>query len=64
MSDSDTTAIDTSRLQGSSLDFFEHCTDEMERRRDSGDEFDESAFREAMELVLRRLQHLEEEGFL
>ena len=61
MSDSHTTAIDTSRLQGSS---FEHCTDEMERRRDSGDEFDESAFREAMELVLRRLQHLEEEGFL
>jgi len=64
MSDSDNTSIDTSRLGGSSRDFFDYCTDELERRRDSGEEFDESAFQEAMELVVRRLQHLEEEGIL
>ena len=64
MSDPDSTSIDTSQLQGSALDFFEYSTDELERRRDSGDEFDESAFHEAVELVMRRLKHLEEEGIL
>lgn len=64
MSDPDSTPIDASQLQGSALDFFEYSTDEMERRRDSGDEFDESAFQEAVELVLRRLRHMEEEGIL
>ena len=64
MSDSDSTSIDRSQLQGPSKDFFEYCTDESARRRDSGDEFEESVFQEALDLVLRRLQHLEEEGVL
>jgi hypothetical protein len=64
MSDSDNPSIDMSRLRGSSRDFFDYCTDELQRRRDSGEAFDEAIFREAMELVLRRLQHLEEEGIL
>ena len=64
MSYSDSPSIETSQLHGSALAFFEYSTDELQRRRDSGDEFDEPCFHEAVELVLRRLQHLEEEGIL
>ena len=64
MLDPDSTSIDAAQLQGSALDFYEYSADELARRRDSGEEFDESAFHEAVELVLRRMQHLEEEGAL
>lgn len=64
MPDPDSNSIDLSQLQGSALDFFQYSQDELQRRRDSGDELDESVFHEAVELVLRRLQHLEEEGLL
>ena len=64
MSDPDSTSIDTSQLKGSALDFFEYSIDELERRRDSGEGLDEASFHEAVELVLRRLQELEEEGVL
>ena len=60
MSDSDSTSIDKSQLQGPSKDFFEYCTDESARRRDSGDEFEESVFQEALDLVRK----LENQGIL
>lgn len=55
-------------LQGSSLtgpigDFSSYCEAEFERRRNSGEAFDEAAYREAMEMTLRRLQVLEDEGY-
>ncbi len=49
--------------QGSSRDFAAYCEAEFERRRNSETEFDEAAYREAMEMTLRRLQLLEEEGY-
>jgi len=55
-------------LQGSALtgpisDFSSYCEAEFERRKNSGDAFDEAAYREAMEMTLRRLQMLEDEGY-
>ena len=37
------------------------CLEELERRRNSGEEFDEQAFIEAMELTVARLVVLEDE---
>ncbi len=39
-----------------------YCEAVFERRRNSEEEFDEEAYREAMELALARLRALEEEG--
>lgn len=45
-----------------SEEFAAYCTAELERRRNSGEEFDETIYREAMEMALNRLRQLEEEG--
>lgn len=55
-------------LQGSELvgpagDFSNYCEAEFERRKNSGEPFDEAAYQEAMEMTLRRLQMLEDEGY-
>ena len=42
--------------------FSDYCEALFERRRNSEEDFDESAWREAGELVLARLHALEEEG--
>ena len=42
--------------------FAEYCAAELEHRRNSGDEFDEDLFAEAVDLVVRKLRNLEEEG--
>jgi hypothetical protein len=42
--------------------FAEFIRNERERMLNSGDDFDEEMFNEAVELVLRRLQTYEEEG--
>ncbi|MES9870262.1 MAG: nodulation protein E [Sedimenticola sp.] len=55
--------LSTSELQGPSKDFTDYCEAEFERRRNSGEPFDEAEYREAMEMTLRRLQALEEEGY-
>jgi len=52
-----------SELAGPSRDFFSYCEAEFERRKNSGEPFDEAAYREAMEMTLRRLQALEDEGY-
>ena len=38
-----------------------YCEEELERRKNSGEEFDEVAFLEAMELTVARLEMLEDE---
>ena len=42
--------------------FRKYCEAEFERRANTGDDFDEAPYREAMEMVLKRLRHLEAEG--
>ena len=49
-------------LQGSAAEFAAWCEAEFENRRNSGEAFDEAAYREAMILTLQRLQALSEEG--
>ena len=44
-----------------SIEFQEYCEAELERRRNSGDEFDEQAFKDAMQMALKKLNILEEE---
>lgn len=50
------------RQKAISDEFAAYCTAEFERRQNSGEEFDEAAYREAMEMALTRLHQLEEEG--
>ena len=45
-------------------EFSNYCQEEKERRMNSGDDFDEHAFDEAMELTLNKLVILEEEGWV
>lgn len=52
-----------SAIAGPTRDFSSYCEAEFERRKNSGDAFDEAAYREAMEMTLRRLQMLEDEGY-
>ncbi|HEB95835.1 MAG TPA: nodulation protein E [Sedimenticola thiotaurini] len=52
-----------SELEGPSRDFASYCEAEFERRRNADEPFDEAAYREAMEMTLRRLRALEEEGY-
>ncbi|WP_052199396.1 hypothetical protein [endosymbiont of unidentified scaly snail isolate Monju] len=43
-------------------EFAAWCEAEFERRRNSGDDFDEEHYHKAMQLVIERLQRLEDEG--
>ena len=45
-----------------SEEFIAYCEAEFERRLNSGESFDEVAYRNAMELVVERLKLLEAEG--
>ena len=56
--------LQTSELQGSSGDFAAWCEAEFERRRNADEPFDEAAYREAMEMTLRRLRTLADEGYV
>jgi len=49
-------------LQGPVKDFEVFCEAELDRRRNSGEAFDETLFEEAVDLVTRRLKALEERG--
>jgi len=55
--------LKTDQQQGPSGDFADFCEAEFERRRNSAESFDEQGYREAMEMTLRRLRALEEEGY-
>lgn len=45
-------------------EFTSYCLEEKERRMNSGEEFDEQTFEAAKELTLRKLQVLEDEGWI
>lgn len=47
--------LGNSDLNGPAKDFAEFCDAEFERRRNSDAPFDEESYREAMEIVLRKL---------
>ena len=48
------------RQTRSSEEFVAYCEGEFDRRMNSGDEFDEEGFREAMDVALAKLRKLEE----
>ena len=60
-SDTDIKPLSTSDITKPSTGFSNFCLEELERRRNSGEEFDEQAFIEAMELTVARLVLLEDE---
>ncbi|MEJ2609518.1 MAG: nodulation protein E [Candidatus Thiodiazotropha sp.] len=64
MSLSDPITQHENRSKGSSTrEFLSYCTAERERRRNSGEVFDESVFDQAIEMVLSKLKVLAEEGW-
>lgn len=46
----------------STVAFLEYCHDELERRRDTGEELDEKGFQAAVDLAVNRLRALEDRG--
>jgi hypothetical protein len=56
--------LDTeSPLMGPAEEFAVYAEAELERRRNAEQDFDEAAYREAVDMVLRKLQVLEGGGF-
>ncbi len=53
----------TDELGVSAKEFLAYCNAERERRLNSGEAFDQQAFDEAVEIVLRKLSALAEEGW-
>ncbi len=62
MSSESSKPLGKAKLRGPIQDFKSYCKAELERRRNSGKEFDEDLFNEAVELVVRRLEVMEERG--
>jgi hypothetical protein len=58
----DTTPRQTPGTNKPSDEFSAYCEAEFERRLNSGEVFDEAAFRAAKQLVFERLVALEQEG--
>jgi hypothetical protein len=56
--DSDHKPLASTELKGPAQDFFDFCKEEKDRRRNSGQAFDEAAFDAAVEIVRRKLQAL------
>lgn len=64
MSLSDQATGSTTEDPGASArEFSAYCNAERERRRNSGETFDEKVFDEAVETVMRKLRILAEEGW-
>ena len=55
-------SIKSGAAVSTSDEFVRYCEAEFERRRNSGEEFDEESYREAMEMALTRVRQLEDEG--
>jgi len=62
MSSESSETQDSVLTTGTSKVFADYCQVEFERRRNSGQDFDEEAYIEAMHFALARLHILEEEG--
>lgn len=54
--------LSRAKLQGPVKDFEAFCKTELDRRRNTGEAFDETLFEDAVDLVIRRLKALEERG--
>jgi len=50
------------RQRAISEEFAAYCEEAFEHRRNAEEDFDEAAYREAMEMTLARLRQLEDEG--
>ena len=55
-SDGESKPLSNSRLRGPVEEFSAYCEGEFERRRNSGETFDEEGYREAMQLALNKLR--------
>ena len=64
MSEANQPPLDSDDLQSTARDFLEFCEEERERRRDSGEAFDETLYQGAVDMGLRRLRNMEQEGAL
>ncbi len=53
----------TSGIPRPSEAFSAYCNAEFDRRRNSDEPFDEATYHEAMQLTLRKIRQLEEEGY-
>jgi hypothetical protein len=53
--------LSRSELHGPARVFAEFCDVEFERRRNSDDAFEEKAYHEAMEIILRKLNGVKEQ---
>ena len=60
--DNDYPPLPSVRQAPPSEEFAAYCKAEFERRLNSGDEFDEAAYQEALEMAMKKLLLLEEEG--
>ncbi len=60
--DNDYPPLPSEKQAPPSEEFAAYCEAEFERRLNSGDEFDEAGYQEAMEMVMKKLVLLEEEG--
>ncbi len=54
--------LDRHTGQRPSEQFADFCAAELEHRRNTGEGFDEALFQQAVDLVVRKLQTLEDEG--
>lgn len=62
MSTEDSTLTSADRPKGAVESFADYSAMERDQRLNSGEEFNESLFDEAVDLVIRKLQKLEDEG--
>lgn len=60
--DNDYPPLPSEKQAPPSEEFAAYCNAEFERRLNSGDEYDAAGYREAMEMVMKKLILLEEEG--
>lgn len=58
-SDGESKPLSNSRLRGPVEEFSAYCEGEFERRRNSGEPFDEESYREAMKMALQKLERPE-----
>ena len=54
--------VGAAEVPPSAIEFFTYCEAERERRRNTGEPFDEALFTAAVELALRKFQTLEDRG--
>ncbi len=60
--DNDYPPLPSERQAPPSVEFAAYCEAEFDRRLNSGGEFDAAAYQEAMDMVMKKLVLLEEEG--